>query len=653
MELVKSIEDEKEKLKRKLRKRRNYFDNDNSPDISIDSEESPRIFPTTNYNTNFGNKIPKLNFQNLYHTVKDVNHITLHNINSNRSYNDNPNSISDFEKLKEDYFNLYEEKKQMEIQLIDHLDCPRKLLNVEENLKGVKLEVENAKKRVQKLTDENSTLQERIAKLTKENVSLTEVLKSTRDSLNICERDRINMKNKISLNQNKHKVYEKEIMNSRKKMINLNNQIKNLTMKLKEESDEKILLEKKLEDIVEEFENKIVRIETDKQKAIKDSLSTLMIYINEENCMDFIYNKKNNKIEIYFDKEKIAEVNNSDELHHYETDYSNAIQADSVVYLKTDQTVKKILSPLKSKKKICSVYQNEDSKDIDQVAMKKLFSQHTYSSARSIIDNSNKENIDSNTVNLNLMSSQIKLNSNGNSFRAKRLVRKDTFSSNKMKNMNANMNKNGNYLPTEIKKNDGPNPFDFNFGRNLDNCIQRTNLNNSLRYVLSSSNHIRHRKMISLNIALGDDDRVNECDDILEDVTTSIRKLNFFSTTKESFEIRGLVKIEENNLNVINNEDEEKEEKVKINDNKINIQPLEIIKFEITLIKEDKIMESEGNLLTVQTIIHNEKEYMNYSYKDDNERESVDYFNQKTDEVESEEKIEKTPRSHRSVFSYE
>ena len=635
VEVVKSIEDEKDKLKKKLRKKRNYFSNDNSPDNSVDYEESPRVITTSNYSTaftNYGSKIPQLNFKNLYHSVNNKNHITLHNLNSNRSYNENLNCLTDrdLEKLKEDYLNLYEEKKQLETEVMEHLNCKKKIMMLEENFKETKSENDTTKTKLKKIIDENENLHERIAKLTKENSVLTETLKSTRESLNISEKERFNIKNKISVNLNKTKIYEKENFNAKKKIQNLNHQIKDLTKKLKEEADEKILLEKKVEDIIQEFENKIFVLENEKQKAIKDSLSTLIKQINEESCMEFLYNKENKKIEIYFEKEKIAEVENSEELQNCETENTQANPVESA-YMKTENTVRKILSPLRSKKNNMSIYQNEDSKEIDQLALKKLFSQHTVSSAKSLIDTTNKENI-FNNANINLMSSNVKKNnSNAKSFKAKRIMRKETMSSNKNMNYNINNNLNLNitsnnfntYAPSEYKKVDGPNPFDF---KNIENCIQRTNLNNSLRYVFSSSNHMRTRPMVSLNIALGED-KVNECDDL--DVTCYIKKLNFYSTSYHCFEILGTKKEEEKLENKIN----------PIQGDYRSSNLFEIKNFDINFLNQQKCLK-EFNYTRLPETLKEEKED-NY------------HLNQNVGISDHLDKVEPTPRSHRSIFSYE
>lgn len=497
--------------------------------------------------------------------------------------------IIEFEKLKEDYFSLYEEKKALEIQLLDSFPYEDKYKQLVKKYNELQILYETANSKTALYYEEKLSLQDRLNKLSKENFELVTNINSLKESLNSSEKDKNGAKSKITAAHNKIKMLEKETASLRKKTQSLNFQIKDLKEKLKDRTDEKILIGKKLEDVIEEFENKLVLKENEKQKILKDSLSHLMNLIDEDKCFEFSYNINKDLIEIYFEKSKIIEVENKVSNVSNPSDVKLNTE-NSILYLKTNNTETLLTSPSKPQNKFSKDYiftdnDPETCKSASGVSLQKLFSNKSRSSQKI------KKNDSSNKENVNLFGNLLENNNQnknrkillGNLSSSKR--NKKTFYSklaaDEMENLNNKKNffiNNNHYYNVNMNVN----PFE-----SIDSCIRKTNLNNNLRYILSSNN--RHKKVISLGEMMGvdEDDNKDEGNSIVNNHSYGNKTHNNKSPLDlmKKLDFHDLFSISKNtSLEIIQSSKREASEVVK------DKGPEVIINSSKTTIKKDKVI---------------------------------------------------------------
>jgi len=423
-------------------------------------------------------------------------------VDNENKFNSKKQNQLEFEKLKEDYFAICDEKRSLELLLLDYQPYERKYKELIERFSTLQVNFDSIESKCERIQEENKNLHERVNKLSKDNIESVTLLNTLKESLKISEKERNQTNSKITFSNSKIKLLEKEIINLRKKTQNFNIQIKEFKEKLKDEMDEKILMEKEAADTKQEFENKIATLELEKQKLMKDSMMQLMNGINENNTIEFHYNNLSNKIEVIYENTKILEVENMHlerererektlSKNNYNT-YMNDKEL-SILHLNTEED--QTNSPLKKNKNF-SIYNTEKgsllggsgylkSKKGSHMALHKLFSK-SRSSKRSYncTDSENKENI------------SMFGNFNGN-----KIVSLSNLESSKQKQ----------YV-TEYSKLDCNTFNTINNFHTIDNCIRKTNLNN-VRYFLSSNN--RHKKGLSLDEAMGQD-RLDDNDNGLD-----------------------------------------------------------------------------------------------------------------------------------------
>jgi hypothetical protein len=553
--LIKTIEEEKEKLQSNMKKmsnNHNYLCSKGKKGSFYEGEESPSNLSKTDLD-HLPLDSPKRKFYNRQGSMVSDFTINLHRESNPYPYpyeqdtNIDSTHKIELEKLKEDYFALYEEKKFIENQLIDHLHYKSKCSELSSSLNNLQIQFDSVNSKSHLLLNEKNSLQDRLNKISKENFELLQNINSVKETLNSSEKDKNTMKNKISVSSNKIKFLEKELNSMRKKNQSMNFQIKDLKEKIKDEQDDKFLLEKRYDEIVQEMENKIMNLESEKQKILKDSVSHLMNTLSEEQCIEFCYNKESNKIEIFFDKAKICEADNKlcDEMFTNSSTNNeknlispcnklNSEKENSIFYINTETTNLddiNISSPLKSNRNIKSFNKsrkisnntnnNEESlRDKEQeikntaVSLHKLFGNNNNSKSSRKHHIENKENIpffNTDYSNNNPMSSKspsptkkiqiLNLSSN-----RKNLRNRNEFSKLDIDQINLH------HTAKHINTVQFINPFTFNTNTSIDNCIRKTQVEKekeSFRYVLSSTTN-RHKKIISLDEALGEDDLLEQ-----------------------------------------------------------------------------------------------------------------------------------------------
>jgi hypothetical protein len=219
----------------------------------------------------------------------------------------------DFEKLKEDYFNLYEEKRNLESQVVEYAEQLLGFNMLKDEFGKLKVLHDIASDKLNTTIEDKVTYHERLNKVVKENSELLQTVHNLKEHLNNSEREKNNIKTKLSTCNNKFKLIEKELNISKKKCQTLNFQIKNLTEKLNIEADERVSCAKLLDDLRHDYNNKLATLEVEKQKLTKDPFMLLMKSLEDgdNKLIELVYNNETNKIEMYWDGSKIMELDNN------------------------------------------------------------------------------------------------------------------------------------------------------------------------------------------------------------------------------------------------------------------------------------------------------------------------------------------------------
>lgn len=215
------------------------------------------------------------------------------------------------EKLKEEYHNLVEDKKNLENKIAEYVQKEKEFAEITKRNENLSLMLEIANEKTKCLEEQNKAILERNNKITFENYEITNTNNQLKESLKYLEKERLQNKNKINSNFNKVKLYEKENNASKKKLTNLNTNLKNLTDKLNASVQEKEILEKKMEDLKQEYENKITNLMLEQQKIVKDSFLTTLTSLEEKKIpLEFFYEEEKNSLTIMLEDIVISEFTN-------------------------------------------------------------------------------------------------------------------------------------------------------------------------------------------------------------------------------------------------------------------------------------------------------------------------------------------------------
>jgi len=215
------------------------------------------------------------------------------------------------EKLKDEYHNLVEDKKNLENKITEFKGKEKEFDEIGKRNENLSLQLEIANEKIQCFMEEKKAMLERNNKITFENYEISNTNNQLKESLKYLEKERLLNKNKINSNFNKVKLYEKENNASKKNLNKLNINIKNLTEKLNSSLQEKLILEKRMEDLKQEYENKITNLMLEQQKIIKDSFLTTLSNLEEKKIpLEFFYEEEKNSLTIMLEDIIISEFTN-------------------------------------------------------------------------------------------------------------------------------------------------------------------------------------------------------------------------------------------------------------------------------------------------------------------------------------------------------
>jgi len=257
-------------------------------------------------------------------------------------------SYSKYEKLKNDYFEVFEEKKILETKLqeLESLKVSYQEL-INENLISSE-KIKNLNENNSSLTNEISILKERFKTMSSENSNLLIYVKSLKE--NMCKNDKEKgaFKQKATILNSKLKLHEERTDTLKKKCFDLSNQLKQIT------------------DLKTDLENTIYKYEKEKPLLVKEAL------FSEENSLEFKYNRQTNFIEIFVENIKIAEYENK-----AGENTNNFLMKKKLTPIKTtpiQECNNKLSEKNSNKNSIVKHFSINDNKENESLSLNKLFS---------------------------------------------------------------------------------------------------------------------------------------------------------------------------------------------------------------------------------------------------------------------------------------
>ena len=422
IELVNSLSEEKEKLKYMLQqsnKRKRLIFSSGKSTSKYDNNLSES---RTEENEDCGEE-KRSERKDVIGSVESENVFPRSNTNVSEFniINEKMVPLSDYDKLKEDYMNLFTEKNRIASELSEIVDSRQANEKLLAEMQTMKEYNDSLKDHISRIESDDKILHEQIDKLVSDKEDLNAQLKNIREKLKISENEKTEIKIKNAHHFSKFKLMEKEISQLKKKNNELNRNVKCLIEKIGNDKEDKIELKKAYERKIQDLENKIEKIEDEKKKMSKDVLATLIENtMKKQNLVTFMYDNEKNIIAIKYAGEIIGEVNN-------ETPHSN--KNEDKTELNENINITKCLSYKSNNNSpftnleasVCHYrqltnaqkYNNKSSNKKfainspnKNVSLRKLFSNNNFSisSRKSLVDSLDKENCNINNINLNLIS---------------------------------------------------------------------------------------------------------------------------------------------------------------------------------------------------------------------------------------------------------
>lgn len=184
----------------------------------------------------------------------------------------------------------------------------------EKNYQEALLHIESLNEKNKQLTIEISNLKHRITKLGLGNAELMDLNHQYCEAIASFNSETGNAKSKNFVESSKIKRLEHELATAHKKLSELEKQVEKLNCKRLKELGERNYIEKRYEDIIYEQENALANIVLDNEKVYKESLIENLFEENNElsQRFNFTYNQAIDKIEIFYDEEKLFDFDNFD-----------------------------------------------------------------------------------------------------------------------------------------------------------------------------------------------------------------------------------------------------------------------------------------------------------------------------------------------------
>ncbi len=245
------------------------------PSLIIKNQSSPfldrskkRLYPqsSTVSNRKFifyeGNTKPAADFSfGLTSNVKSTGEVVFSEVvNANENEGDIHKIIQiykkDYDRLKEDYITIVNEKKILEDQVMTQENLRFELKSLSDENYYLKTSSAEMKERIERNKYEIQDYQRRIKLLENDYQRMKENYNLVKNAVGYAEEEKILFKNKYNDQVSKMKALERENLKLKKKNVSLNDDLKKLEERLDVEVEEKAMLEDRIEELKEEIEIK-------------------------------------------------------------------------------------------------------------------------------------------------------------------------------------------------------------------------------------------------------------------------------------------------------------------------------------------------------------------------------------------------------------
>lgn len=221
--------------------------------------------------------------------------------------------LSEYEKLRDEYMNVFKEKNILENELSNYVDLKLQyntLLNDTNVLKDLN---EQLTDKITSIELQLKIYQEQIAKHTKDREELITTITSLREQIKLIENEKTEIKIQNAHHLSKFRYMEKEITQLKKKNATFTLNIKSLIQKNANDNEDKKILMNNYQTQIADLENQITLLHEEKKKITKDAMTAFIeSIVNKSNIVTFTYIKTKNKIAIKYANELIGEVYNYD-----------------------------------------------------------------------------------------------------------------------------------------------------------------------------------------------------------------------------------------------------------------------------------------------------------------------------------------------------
>lgn len=229
------------------------------------------------------------------------------------------------DKLREEYLSIFEDKKNLEHQILVMSEKLAKLESVESDYHNSQILIESYLDKTKALSEELEHMKRRVKQIGLENIELIGLNNQYIEAIKQFHSESGKNKRRVSNDRSRIKMLERELNKAKRKINDLEKHVNFATEKFVKEQEERVYMEKQYEDYIYEKENELLNVKFENQKILKENFIEKFLEIKETpNKLDFFYNNDSNKIEIFLNNEKIVDFENAKALTDAHQSQENA-----------------------------------------------------------------------------------------------------------------------------------------------------------------------------------------------------------------------------------------------------------------------------------------------------------------------------------------
>lgn len=233
------------------------------------------------------------------------------------------------EKLRDEYIKIFEEKKQIEHDYLIVLEKLGRLEDTEKAHHENLIQYEGIVEKAKQMNDEIINLKERIRQIGEENIQLISLNNQYIEAIETFHSETGNAKSRVLNENTKLRKMERDLAKAKKKINDLERYIEETKEQVLKEREERVFIEKQYEDYIYDQENALANMKIESEKIMRENLIDKFLELNQNpNTLNFFYNEQTNKIEIFFEDEKIFDMENAKPTEKIDEKYNNSINRD-------------------------------------------------------------------------------------------------------------------------------------------------------------------------------------------------------------------------------------------------------------------------------------------------------------------------------------